>query len=94
VSWTFVYLMLGLKLPIVALLWIVWWAVHQEPEPTEDTRDDGGTKTPPLHPHPRKPHPRKPFPRVPRRGPHAGAPPPSPARVRAVVARARRSDPA
>ena len=47
--------MVGLKLPIAALLWIVWWAIHAEPEETQDTRgDDGGTK---VERHPRKPLP-------------------------------------
>jgi hypothetical protein len=89
VSWTFVYLMLALKIPIIALLWIVWWAIKSEPEPVDERRDDGGIKRPPL-----RPHPRKPFPRRPRRGPHGDPSPPSPARTRAVVARARPLHPA
>jgi len=32
VGWTFVYLMVFLKLPILALLGIVWWAIRQTPE--------------------------------------------------------------
>jgi hypothetical protein len=86
VDWTFVYLMLGLKLPIAALLWIVWWAVHQTPEedgiPTGP--DDGGSKRPV--------HPRRPFPRRPRRGPHGDPPLASPPRTRTVLARGRRMD--
>ncbi|MCD6725828.1 MAG: hypothetical protein LT070_01135, partial [Solirubrobacteraceae bacterium] len=39
-GWTFVYLMLVLKIPIVALLWLVWWAVHQTPD--EEAGGDGG----------------------------------------------------
>jgi hypothetical protein len=77
--------MLALKIPIVALLWIVWWAVRAEPDPEKDTKGgDGGSKIPR--------HPRKPFPRRPRRGPHgdpALAPPP---RTRSVVVRAKRAD--
>jgi len=61
-SWTFVYLMVGLKIPIAALLYIVWWAIHQTPE-TEGT-GDGGTSRP-RHPRPTRPR-RRP------RGPHGG----------------------
>jgi hypothetical protein len=86
-TWTFIYLMLFLKLPIIGLLWLVWWAVHQNDEdPAGAHDDDGGSK---LHLHPR-PHPRRPMPRPPRRGPHGTPPPPSPARVRTVLARARK----
>lgn len=41
-SATFIFLMVVLKLPIFALFYIVWWAVHAEPEPV--TGDDGGTR--------------------------------------------------
>ena len=87
-GWTFVYLMLILKIPIAALLWIVWWAIHSAPE-TEQPKsadDSGGSKT-------RQPrHPRRPLPRHPRRGPHGDPLPLPPPRVRTVVARARRTD--
>src|SRR6266508_3818033 len=33
VTWGFIWLMFILKIPIVALLTIVWWAVKQETEP-------------------------------------------------------------
>jgi hypothetical protein len=89
VSWTFVYLMLALKIPIVALLWIVWWAIKSEPEPADQRPEDGGSKRPPL-----RPHPRKPFPRHPRRGPHGDPLPGPPARTRSVVARSRPLHPA
>src|SRR3954471_12004897 len=32
VAWTMLYLFIFLKLPIAGLGWIVWWAVHSEPE--------------------------------------------------------------
>jgi hypothetical protein len=80
VEWTFVYLMVGLKIPIAALLWIVWWAIHAEPEPAADN-DDGGIHTPP--------HPREPLPHSPRRGPHGDPPVPAPPRTRTVAKRAR-----
>ena len=71
-TWAFIWMMFVLKIPIIALLWLVWYAVHAEPLPEEEQRDDGGTH----HPRPRRPRP-------PRRGPHSSPPPASPARVRA-----------
>jgi hypothetical protein len=78
VTWAFLWLMVGLKIPIIALGWIVWRAIHAEPvEPEDATADaDGGGGT--KHPRPRKPRP-------PRRGPHAEPLPQPPARVRAVA---------
>lgn len=72
----FIWMMLVLKIPIGALLYIVWWAARQEVEPTHDS-DGGGNDR-----HPHRPS-RRPPPRPPRRGPHADPPPPSPQRVRA-----------
>ncbi|GAC1436740.1 MAG: hypothetical protein NVSMB51_08830 [Solirubrobacteraceae bacterium] len=85
-SWTFVYLMLFLKLPIAGLLLLVWWAIHQNDEDPAPAGDgDGGSKLP------RPPqHPRPPLPRRPRRGPHGAPAPAAPARTRTVIARARR----
>jgi hypothetical protein len=87
-GWTFVYLMLILKIPIVALLGIVWWAIRAAPEtePEPDRADDtGGSKT-------RRRHPRAPLPRHPRRGPHGDPLPLPPPRTRALVARGKRID--
>jgi hypothetical protein len=84
VTWTFVYLMLILKLPIAGLLWLVWWAVHQDDTEEPVVReDDGGSRR-------RRHHPRPPLPRAPRRGPHGAPAPQPPARVRTVLARGRR----
>jgi hypothetical protein len=86
-DWAFIYLMFVLKLPIVALLWIVWWAIRAQPDAAEvvPDRGDGGSKT--------RRHPREPLPRHPRRGPHHGAPAPAPPpRTRTVLVRARRVD--
>jgi hypothetical protein len=84
-GWTFLYLMVFLKLPIIALLLLVWWAIRQDPGAETDDNgesDDGGSKKPR--------HPRPPLQPLPRRGPHHGIPAPSPpARNRVVVARAR-----
>jgi hypothetical protein len=82
VGWTFFYLMIALKIPIIAAIAIVWWAVKAEPDPLEG-RDDGGSKLRPQG------HPRRPFPRRPRRGPHGDPAAPPPPRVRTPTARAR-----
>jgi hypothetical protein len=81
--------MLGLKIPIAALIYIVWWAVKDPPEPVQapDDRGDGNDRTATTDRHPR--HPRKPLPRHPRRGPHGGLAPAPPARMRATRARTR-----
>jgi hypothetical protein len=76
--------MLALKIPIVALIYLVWWAVKQEPEQSSSD-DDGGVKR-------ARPHPPKPFPRRPRRGPHGDPAPLPPSRIRTVRARARSLD--
>jgi hypothetical protein len=81
-GWTMLYLFVFLKLPILALFYIVWWAIKQSDiEETTET-GDGGVKPPHRPRAPR--HPR-------RRGPH-GAPasaPPLPRTRTAVLARAR-----
>ena len=86
--WTFLWLMLFLKIPIVALFLIVRWAVRQTPEDFMD--EDGG-----ISPRPRPRHPHRPrrWPRPPRRGPHGGSSPLSPPRVRVAAAQARRHGP-
>ena len=33
--WEIVFLMLVLKIPIVYLCWVVWWAIKAEPRPPE-----------------------------------------------------------
>ena len=81
-TWGFLWLMLALKVPLIGLLYIVWWAVKQKPEDPPSKDDDGGIKRERVHP-------RKPFPRRPRRGPHGDPAPGPPARVRTVRARAR-----
>ena len=76
--------MLILKIPLAALIYIVWWAIKQEPEEDTSSRDDdGGIKR-------HRPHPREPFPRRPRRGPHGDPAPGPPARVRTVRAKGRK----
>ena len=73
------FLFVCLKVPLLALCWLVWWAIHQTDETTED-RGDGGSK---------RPHAPPPLPRPPRRGPHGDPAPLPPPRVRVPAARAR-----
>jgi hypothetical protein len=75
--------MLALKIPLAALIYLVWWAIKQEPEDTSSSDDDGGIKRS------NRPHPPPTFPRRPRRGPHGDPAPHPPARVRTTRARAR-----
>ena len=76
-------MMLALKIPLIALICLVWWAIKQEPEQSSSSSDDdGGVKR-------QRPHPPKPFPRRPRRGPHGDPAPLPPGRVRTTRARAR-----
>ena len=60
-GWTLFYMVVILKIPMVAALWLVWWAIKQEPETEEAPGEDRGPrrKLPPL-------------PRWPRRGPAGG----------------------
>lgn len=75
-TWTFIWLMFLLKIPIGGLLWIVWWAIHQTDGQAAADEGDGGSK---VHAH-RMPRPRLPPPRP--RGAHSAPPPGAPARVR------------
>ncbi|HEX8647971.1 MAG TPA: hypothetical protein VF715_13845 [Thermoleophilaceae bacterium] len=77
-GWGFVWMMVVLKIPIVALLWLVWWAIKQSDMEIEQPPEGGGGSD--RHPHrggPRRPRP-------PRRGPHAEPAPAAPKRVRAT----------
>jgi hypothetical protein len=82
-EWAMFFLFVGLKVPLLALCWLVWWAIHQTDEPVEDG-GDGGART--------RPHPRQPLPRPPRRGPHGDPAPLPPPRTRKLAARARQLD--
>jgi hypothetical protein len=75
-AWGIVWLALFLKIPIIALLYLVWWAIKDPPEPV--VVDEGGG-SPDRDP---RPHPRDRPPRSPRRGPHGPPEPAAPARVR------------
>ena len=80
-AWGILWLAIALKVPIIALLYLVWWAI-KDPPVQMAVDDDGGSpdRDPSPHPRDRPPHP-------PRRGPHGPPEPVSPARVR--VARQR-----
>ena len=47
-TWGFVWLMLALKIPLAALIYLVWWAVKQDPDQRPDSDDDGGHQAPPA----------------------------------------------
>jgi len=76
---TFIWMFVVLKIPIIAALWLIWYAI-QAPEPLADEERPGGGSDREPERGPRSPRP-------PRRGPHASPPPPAPARVRAVRGR-------
>ena len=78
---TLVWMLVILKIPIIAALLLIWYAV-KEPNQAPD-EEDGGSRVP-REP---DPSPKRPRPRPPRRGPHATPPAPSPQRIRAVKGR-------
>lgn len=63
----FWFLMVGLKLPIFLLFWIIYKAVNDEPLEDDQGSDGPGGSRPPLYP---------------RRGPHGGGRLPAPPRMR------------
>jgi hypothetical protein len=73
--WAVFWLAVILKIPIAALLYIVWWAVREPPVPEAGPDEGGGGPR-------RDPHPRIRPPQPPRRGPHADPAPAAPERVR------------
>lgn len=76
---TFIWMFVVLKIPIIAALALIWYAIR-EPEPaTDDEPRDGGSDREPDR-GPRNPRP-------PRRGPHASPPPLPPPRVRTAKGR-------
>jgi hypothetical protein len=83
----FVWMMLILKIPIAALLTLVWWASKAPQQLDEEpARVDSSPRERPHGPRPRGPRP-------PRRGPHAEPTPRPPSRVRAHGRRQLRPQP-
>jgi hypothetical protein len=75
-GWGILWLALVLKLPVVALLWLVWYAIKDPPGvEVEDAGGGSPDRDPRPHPRGRPPHP-------PRRGPHGAPEPATPSRVR------------
>jgi hypothetical protein len=80
-TWGFIWIMLILKIPLVALLWLVWWSIRATPDPESAADDDGGDGGL-RRPHTSNPrHPRGPR----RRGPHGDPLVPAPPRTRVSV---------
>jgi hypothetical protein len=83
----FVWMMVILKIPIAALLWLVWWSSKApEQRDEEPALVDTGPEHKPTPGRPRRPRP-------PRRGPHAVPAPVPPSRVRAHAAASGRRQP-
>jgi hypothetical protein len=77
-TWVFIWLMFVLKIPILMLLGLVWWAIKQSDEPA---REEPVRVEPRPHHPPERPRRRRP------RGPHGeSAALPAPPRVRPVTA--------
>ena len=75
---TFIWMFVVLKVPLIAALLLIWWAIRgPEPATEPDDGGSGGSKCDRI-PRPRKPRP-------PRRGPHATPPLPAPRRVRTAA---------
>ena len=63
--WPIFFLAVVLKIPVLALMWLVYWAARQHDEPEAATDEDGGSRKR------RRPQPH--LPKGPRRGgPHGG----------------------
>jgi hypothetical protein len=62
--WPIFYLAVILKIPVAALLYLVWWAIRQSDQPADATEGDGNHGFRRWRAEPRRP-------RGPRRGPHA-----------------------
>jgi hypothetical protein len=83
VGWTLFYMLVILKIPIIAAFVLVWYAIQEPEQADEEPRERlhrGGDDRP-------RPH----RPRPPRRGPHAEPPPKSPKRTRAIGKRVERT---
>ena len=43
-TWGLIWLMFALKIPLAGLIYIVWWAIKQEPDEASSHDDDGGIR--------------------------------------------------
>ncbi|MCO5315829.1 MAG: hypothetical protein M9938_06685 [Solirubrobacterales bacterium] len=69
------FLLVVLKIPVLGMIWLLWWANPKNAKPEASTDDGGSARIRPDRP------PRRPF--GPRRGPHGGTlTGPEPARAR------------
>jgi hypothetical protein len=90
--WTLILLFALIKIPLLAfMLWLPFRGDDNtyEPGPADVSEDDGGIKAPgggSGENHPRRPQRHGPRPR---RGPHGGAPAPSPERMRSPLVHVR-----
>ena len=86
-GWTFFFMFVVLKIPIVAAFWLVWYATREDPAEHGESKDEDGSD---RHDHPHRRRPRDP--RGPRRGgPHGAPVPREPRRVRTLDGRRGRS---
>jgi hypothetical protein len=53
-GWTLFFMVVILKIPLIAALWLIWYAIKAEPVPDEEA--DGGPRGPRRNP-PRRPRP-------------------------------------
>jgi hypothetical protein len=62
-AWMLVYMLLILKIPLAFALYVIWYAIKEEPVPEDGAagEDRGPNRRPPINP------------RAPRRGPTGGA---------------------
>ena len=81
--WELIFLMVVLKIPIVYLCAVVWWAIKAEPRPLE-----GAVVATPPEPDPSLWRPWTRRDRPPRRGPHGGPVRGYPRTPRSALARA------
>jgi hypothetical protein len=72
-AWELVFLMLIMKIPIVYLCAVVWYAIKAEPRPPEGAARLASPPDPSLHPSWRRSHRPQPFRGGPQRGPRRGA---------------------
>jgi hypothetical protein len=86
--WELIFLMVVMKIPILYLCWVVWWAIKSEPRPEEGAALAAAIPLDPLDPGLGWRRRRAPRPRPAR--PHGGPSRAYPRTARAALARSRR----